>query len=129
MIELPAGTNAIVDAATTETAQSLFAAADVPLARSEELLAALQGPAMRAVCAMRVEQIVKHGHTAENDEMLPILWLPKQARDHAQIACDRVGVTGKDRNLEAAKLSLARTAALCLAAIDRIDAAMKAGER
>jgi hypothetical protein len=33
---------------------------------------------------MRIEQIVKHGHTSANDAMLPILWLPKQAADHAR---------------------------------------------
>jgi hypothetical protein len=129
MTELPPGTNAIVESAVEETAQTLFSAADVPLANADELLAALQGPAMRAVCEMRIEQIVKHGHTADNDAMLPILWLPKQARDHAQIACDRIGVTGRDRNLDSAKKSLARTAALCMAAIDRIDAAKAAGEQ
>jgi hypothetical protein len=99
MTELPPGTNAIVDAALEDVAQTLFTAADVPLARSEELLAALQGPAMRSLMHMRIEQIVKHGHTAENDLMLPLMWLPKQAKDHAQIACDRVGVTGTDRDL------------------------------
>jgi hypothetical protein len=122
MTELPPGTNAIVDAALDDVTQTLFTAADVPLMRSEELLAALQGPAMRSLMHMRIEQIVKHGHTAENDLMLPILWLPKQARDHAQIACERIGVTGRDRDLELAKRALARSAALCLAAIDRIDA-------
>jgi hypothetical protein len=95
MTELPPGTNAIVDAALDDVAQTLFTAADVPLACSEELLAALQGPAMRSLMHMRIEQIVKHGHTAENDLMLPLMWLPKQAKDHAQIACDRVGVTGR----------------------------------
>jgi hypothetical protein len=89
MTELPPGTNAIVDAALEDVAQTLFTAADVPLMRSEELLAALQGPAMRSLMHMRIEQIVKHGHTAENDLMLPLMWLPKQAKDHAQIACDR----------------------------------------
>jgi hypothetical protein len=105
------------------------AAADVPLARADELLAAIAGPAVRRVLEMRIEQIVKHGHSAENDETLPLLWLPKQARrDHAQIACDRIGVTGKDRNLEAAEKSLARTAALCLAALDRIRRARERGK-
>jgi hypothetical protein len=33
MMELPPGTNAIVDAAVEEAAQTLFTAADVPLAR------------------------------------------------------------------------------------------------
>lgn len=129
MTELPPGTNAIVESAVEEVAQTLFSAADVPLANAEELLTALQGPAMRAVCEMRIEQIVKHGHTAENDSMLPILWLPKQAKDYADIACHAIGVTGTDRDLERAKRSLARAAALCLASIDRIIAAQAAGEK
>jgi hypothetical protein len=121
MTELPPGTHAIVDAAIEEGPQTLFTAAEVPLARSAELLAALQGSAMRAVMHMRIEQMVKHGHSRESDAMLPLLWLPKQAADHARNACDRVGVTGQGRNLAAAKKALARSAALALAAIDRID--------
>jgi hypothetical protein len=126
--ELPPGTSAIVEQGLEEAAQALFSAADVPLARADELLAAIAGPAVRAVLEMRIEQIVKHGHSIENDETLPLLWLPRQAREHAQVACDRIGVTGKDRNLEAVEKSLARTAALCLAALDRIRAARARGE-
>jgi hypothetical protein len=126
---IPSGTRAIVDQAVEEAAQTLFSAADVPLARTDELLAAIQGPSLRAVLEFRVEQIVKHGYTAENDAMLPLLWLPRQATDYAQIACDRIGVTGKDRNLESAKRALARAAAMCLASMDRITAAQEAGQK
>jgi hypothetical protein len=80
---IPSGTRAIVDQAVEEAAQTLFSAADVPLARTDELLAAIQGPSLRAVLEFRVEQIVKHGYTAENDAMLPLLWLPRQATDYA----------------------------------------------
>lgn len=114
------GTAGIVQAGLDQARQTLFSAADVPLAGTYDLLAAVSGYAVRIVLEMRIEQIVKHGHTSENDEMLPILWLPKQAKDYAQIACDRIGVTGKDRNLDAAERALARCAALCLASIDRL---------
>jgi hypothetical protein len=127
-MEIPPGTNAIVDEALDEAKQTLFSAADVPLARTDELLAAIAGPSVKCVLEMRIEQIVKHGHSQENDETLPLLWLPKAVLQHAQIACDRIGVTGKDRNLPAAEKSLARTAALCLAALDRIRRARERGE-
>lgn len=124
---IPEGTRAIVDQAVEEAAQSIFSAADIPLARTEELLAALQGPAMRAVCAMRIEQMVKHGHSTESDAVLPLLWLPRQAQSHALMACERIGVTGHGRNLDGAKKALARCAALCLAAYDRVEAEIAAG--
>jgi hypothetical protein len=121
--------HAIISHALDHAAASLFdVAGSAPLASAEELRAALTGPAMAMVCRMRIEQIVKHGHTAENDETLPLIWLPKQARDHAQIACANIGVTGKDRNLAAAEKGLARTAALCLAALDRLRLARERGE-
>jgi hypothetical protein len=128
MENLPPGTGAIVEAAAEEVAQTLFSSADVPLARSDEMLAAIQGPTLKAVLAMRIEQILKHGHTAENDLMLPILWLPKQAKDQALAATEAIGVTGNGRDLALAKRRLARAAALCMAAIDRIDAAVERKE-
>jgi hypothetical protein len=127
--ETPQSTSSIVQHGLDAAKQTLFSAASVPLASAEELLAAVSGPALKAVLEMRIEQIVKYGHTVENDAMLPLLWLPRQAADYARIACDRVGVTGKDRNLNAAIKALVRSAALSLAAIDRIKAAiMEQGE-
>lgn len=124
----PTGTRAIVDEAVEEAAQTIFSAADVPLARAGELLAAIQGPAMRAVMEMRIEQIVKHGHTAEGDRMLPISLLPDEARKMAAAACDLIVATGERRNLPVARKRLARAAALCMAAIDRLDVAMQGGQ-
>jgi hypothetical protein len=125
---LPPGSRSIVQDGLDEATQSLFSAADVPLAKAEELRAAVTSPAVRAVLEMRIEQIVKHGHDAEADLMLPILWLPKQAHEYAQIAVESVGVTGRDRDLERACKCLARTAALSIAAIDRIRAAIERRE-
>jgi hypothetical protein len=126
MTELPPGMRAIVDAAVVEHAQSLFTAADVPLARTDELLAALQGPAMRAVMEMRVEQIVRHGHTAENDAMLPIGWLPRDAQDTVQAARDLMIAGPERRDLGTARRRLVKAAAILLAAIDRLDGAIAA---
>jgi hypothetical protein len=126
---IPEGTRAIVEQAAETAAQTLFSAADVPLARAEELLEAIQGTAVRAVLEMRIEQMVKHGHTAAKDDDLPIGWLPREARDYAAIAMHCVGTTAKDRNLPRARRSLAKTAALCLAAIDRLDRAVARGEK
>ncbi|MES2138005.1 MAG: hypothetical protein V4502_13230 [Pseudomonadota bacterium] len=117
-------TSAIVDQAIEAVPQSLFSATGVPLAGQAEILAALTGPALRAVLDARVELRVKHGHSAEGDLMLAITALPKAAKDYAQMAVEAIGVTGRDRNLGLARRRLARSAALILAAIDRIDAAM-----
>lgn len=122
MDSLPPGTHALVDQAVEEAAQTLFDVADAPLARSDELLDAIQGPAVRAVLEARIGQILKQGHTRENDAMLSIVALPDKAIEMARIARSRIGVTGADRNLKAARKSLAAAAALCLAAIDRLDA-------
>lgn len=126
MMDLPPGTHAIVDQAVEEAAQNLFAAADLPLARSGELLAALQGPAVRAVLEARIEQIVKHGHDATHDADLPIGWLPRHAREMMQMALDCLHPVKPD--LPVARRRVARAAALCLAAIDRIDVEMTRGD-
>lgn len=121
MMELP-GTSPLVDQAINEAAQTLFSAVDVPLARSDEFLAAIQGPAVRAVLEARIEQIVKHGHTAEGDAWQPLGMLPREARDRLQMGCDCLH--GERRNLPVARRRFARAAALLLAAIDQIDLQM-----
>lgn len=127
------GTRALVQQGIDAARQTLFSpnlfnVADVPLASADELIAAISGEAVKCVLEMRIEQIVKHGHTPENDAMLPLLWLPRQAVGYGQIACERIGVTGKDRNLDTAVKALSRQAALAIAAIDRILAAKREGK-
>lgn len=95
-------------------------AMDFPMARVGELLAAIQGPALRAVLDARIEQIVKHGHDAEHDQMQPIGQLPKLARETAAMAMDTLGGDER-RNIPVARRRLARAAAICMAAIDRLD--------
>ena len=120
MEPMPEGNRALVDQAVEEAAQSLFTAADVPLARSDEILAAIQGPAIRAVLEKRIEQIIKHGHTADGDFMMPLPRLGKEARDRLMMAGDCL--YGEKRNLVVARRRAAIAGALVLAFIDRIDA-------
>jgi hypothetical protein len=119
MMDNPPGTSAIVEAALEETPQTLFSVADVPLARTDELLAAISGDAVRSLLEMRIEQIIKHGHTAENDDTLPLGWLPKEARECLMMACDNMW--GPNRDLAVARRRFVRAGAFVLAAIDRLD--------
>ena len=112
----------LVDVAIEEGAgQALLAVPETKLGEADEILAALQGPAVRAVLTARVEQFTLHGHYREHDAMLPIGALPRRAREMAQMASEVIDATVEQRNLEVAKRRLARTAALCLAAIDRLN--------
>jgi sugar phosphate isomerase/epimerase len=114
--------NQLVEAALEEAPQALFgeAAAEASVEQLPSLIAALQGPAVRLALEMRLEQIVRHGHDAEADAMLPLDHLPRQARDRLVAAIEQISATAEKRNLPVAMKNLARTAALCLAAIDRI---------
>ena len=136
---MPEGSRAIVDEAVDEAAQTLFSAADggsasgqsslselIPLARTAELLAALQGPAVRSVLELRLEQMVKHGHTLEGDLDLPHGWLANDARIRLQSALDLINAGPERRNLPVARRRVAAAAALCLAAIDVLDATINA---
>jgi hypothetical protein len=124
---LRAITRPLVDEALEETAAAVLRDSGAPIVRAEELLAALTGPAMRAIMEMRIEQIVKFGHTAETDVMHPITWLPKQTIDQAQMAHARIGVTEAGRNLPAAMKASARAGACAAASIDRVLMAIRAG--
>ncbi|HVM38311.1 MAG TPA: hypothetical protein VM265_07995 [Sphingomicrobium sp.] len=123
---MPEGSRALVDQAVDEAAQTLFGAADVPIARRGELLAALQGPAVRSVLELRLEQMVKHGHTLEGDLDLPIGWLANDARIRLQSALDVINAGPERRNLPVARRRVATAAALCLAALDVLDATINA---
>lgn len=111
--------DALIDAAMEEAPQALLAADDVPLLRTDELLAAIQGPALRLVLEARIEQIIKHGHDSESDQMLAITRLPQLAREQGAMAIDVLGHDDR-RNIKVAIRRLARSAAINLAAIDRL---------
>lgn len=128
MTDMSPGTNAIVDAALEEGAQSLFAAADVPLARTAELTAAVQGPAARAVLEARIRHIVKNGHTAAADAGIEPYRLLDKAVDMMRYARARCGVTDTNpAGLALARKSAADACALGLAVIDRIDLELAKG--
>lgn len=118
---IPEGTRAIVDQAVEEAAQSLFSVADVPLARADELLAALQGRAVRDVLQLRIEQMTKHGHDLLGDAQLPLGWLPNDARLRVTAALDLINGGPDRRNLPVARRRIATAAAILLAAIDVLD--------
>jgi hypothetical protein len=93
--------------------------------RGAELARAVSGPASRLVAEMRLEQILRYGHDAESDAMLPIDQIPRRAQAELIRAMDFLRGTGESRNLPIARLALGRVAAMCMAAVDRLDLAMK----
>jgi hypothetical protein len=116
-----------LDALSRDTAIQTLKDSEAPIAQADALAATLTGPALKAVCAARVDLFLK-GHTPENDDMLPLPFLPFEAQQHAALASHRIGLTGRDRDLVAAEQELALTAAFCLAAIDRLRAARERRE-
>jgi hypothetical protein len=87
----------------------------------DEIANAIRGPAVHAAIDMRLEQIVRFGHEAEHDDMQPLFHLPRQARERLIAAIEQIEATGEKRQLPAARKNLARVAAMCMAAIDRLD--------
>jgi hypothetical protein len=114
------GTSAIVQSGLDEARQSLFAAADVPLASADELAAAVSGAAVKAVLQARIEQIVKHGHSANADAERGPRILASDARTMILAGIDLLA-PGPARNLAVARRRFAKGAAMMLAAIDAID--------
>jgi hypothetical protein len=101
--------------------EAVFCDEHLPVEKLEEIAAALAGPGLRSAMALRIEQIVRHGHDAESDAMLPIHLLPCEAQKRLSAAIDQLTGIGEKQNLRVARLNLARVAALCLAGIDRLD--------
>lgn len=78
-------------------------------------------PHLGAVIRERVAQLDAHGHMPEADAELPLHALPHKALDYLQIALECTqGIRGQ-RDLPRARKKLAQAAALCLAALDRLD--------
>jgi hypothetical protein len=114
-------------AALEHAAQAIFSySADVPLAAADELHAALTGRAAQSVFELRVRQIVNHGHSADNDDLLPIGWLPMEAR--LKFDAIRLGMLEQPRDLNAIRALFVEATALGLASIDRLDRALIVGE-
>jgi hypothetical protein len=105
-----------------DAAIQTVARSDAPISDADDLVAAVTGAALQAVVAARVRLFVQ-GHTPSADELLPILWMPFEAQQHAALASAQIGLTAQGRDLAAAEASLALTAATCMAAIDRLRSA------
>lgn len=92
----------------------------VPMALASEIMDAIRGPSMRAVMEVRIDQIARHGHGTVSDGGLPLPWLPGRAIEYLTAGRDLTH-PGDKQNLAVAKRRLAIAAALCLAAMDRIE--------
>lgn len=90
---------------------------DAPIVLADDLAALVTGAALKATVQKRVEQVVKHGYSPASDLMLPPGLLITEAIDHAQRA--RAGIATDD--FARTRDELAAVAALCWAAIDRLD--------
>lgn len=122
---LHAGSNAsVVQVGLDHARQTLFSAAEVPLASITELVTAVTSPAVKAVLEARIEQIVKHGHTADRDDELLLKVIPGHARSMVLDGMDLLG--GPRRNLQVARRRFAKGAAMLIAAIDQLDRAIAA---
>ena len=95
----------------------------------DQLDNAIRGAAVRMAIDMRIEQILRYGHDAEHDAMQPISHCPREALKRLHAAIEQIEATGERRNLPVAIKNLARTAALCMAGIDRLQAAIDSAER
>lgn len=110
-----------VDQAVDEAAQILVDG-NAPLSRAAELLAALQGPAVRAVLEKRAEQIVSHGKSLQQDLEYPPCWLANNARARLQDAVDAINAAPAKRDLVLARRRTVAALAVGLAAVDVLDA-------
>jgi hypothetical protein len=118
----PLGT--FTDLATAVRAGALRAVGEFAEIQCEgAMIDVFAGAALTATVRKRIEQIAVHGYTPEDDLMLPIGWLINETIMHANRAKIAVGTTAGDRDIAASREHLAATAALCWAAIDRLDAA------
>ena len=82
--------------------------------------AVLPSAAIEDIVAMRLRQIVSFGHSPEQDDQLPLITLPNQARSYVCDAQD-IMMRKERRFLTQARAKLVRAGAMIIAAIDRID--------
>lgn len=78
--------------------------------------------ALGDVLRERVRHQTDLGYDRDHDDGLPVDFLPRQASQRMTIALDRMA-TGGRRDLDGARKALVQSAALALAAIDRLDRA------
>lgn len=124
-IETAPGVYRDLDSLSRDAAIQALAGTDAPLGLADELVAAITGPALKAIIAERVGQISR-GHNAENDDFLPIGWLPMEARQCFEAV--RSAMMEEPRDLHRIRQLMVDGAAFAFAAIDRLDRAMQRGE-
>lgn len=116
-----------IDQGLEEAAQVVFSAAahEGRLGQLEEVLHAVQGPAVRGTLEARVEQIVRYGHDAAADAARKPEGIARDGLEHIDRAIEilhEYRARGGDRHLRTARKKLERGAAVMLAAIDRLIA-------
>ena len=75
--------------------------------------------AMEDILALRAEQIVRYGHTSESDAERPMALFALDLRDRAKAIHEALQF---HQGADILRKRLVRTAALCMAMIDKIDA-------
>lgn len=77
--------------------------------------------ALEHVCEARADQISKYGHTPESDAQLPVRQLAAEVHDRAQGVLDELTGHPAPERLAIAYRRMIRTAALAIAAAERIN--------
>ncbi len=86
-----------------------------------DLSPAVSVESVDAIIAERERQIVGFQHTAEQDALLPVCFLPKQARAYMEGAIDEM-MFARSGWENRARRKLAKAGAFTLAALDRLAA-------
>jgi hypothetical protein len=92
---------------------------DLSPAQQATLVRVMQGEALCLVNKIRIEQIVKHGHSDEADQNEPVSHLPKAARDMITAVLEDLRIP-KETGVPLAYKHMAKAAAMLLAGMDRI---------
>jgi hypothetical protein len=115
-----------LDAAARDAAIQTLKETDAPIASADDLAALVTGPSLKAAVAARVKLFIA-GHTPDDDDMLPVGWLPMEARQAFERVRDQLN--DDHRDLALVRATIAEGIAFGLAAIDWLDRAKARGER
>jgi hypothetical protein len=102
-----------------DTSMPLEPDLDLSPAQQATLVRVMRGEALCVVNKIRIEQIVKHGHSDEADQNEPVSRLPKAARDTINAVLEDL-MMPKETGLPLAYKHMAKAAAMLLAGMDRI---------
>lgn len=92
---------------------------DLNSAQLATLIRVMQGEALCLVNKFRLEQITRFGHSDEADNMEPVDYLPKLARNEINAVLEDL-MMPRDIGIPLAYKHLAKAAAMLLAGMDRI---------